>query len=176
MHYQVVAKSSGASAGWEYYPYWSPLREKESAERLASYAAQCGYEAAIIQSVTPEMLLRLAHGVVERQDTRLLPALRYLPGSRVATTTSHREYHVETAFRPLEGLNPYVDGSDKSEWDARRLKLEMGPGGDVVARDDWRPQPISLPMRMGVLHAWLSLRQRLLQEQVGGPLDGVSGS
>lgn len=174
MYYQVVAISSTSSTEWEYYPYWAPLREKSAAQRLASYAAQSGYEAAILQSVTPEMLMTLARGVVERQDTRLLPSLRYVAGSLMATTGNRREYSVETAFYHTEELDPYIEGSDKSALDARRLSLELGQGGDVVASDEWRPQRISFPLRMDVLRSWLSLRQRLLDGQVGGLLDGAA--
>ena len=174
MYYQVVAISSKSSAEWEYYPYWAPLREKSAAQRLASYAAQCGYEAAILQSVTPEMLMTLARAVVERQDTRLLPSLRYLAGTLMATANNRREHSVETAFYDTEELDLYVEGSDKLALDARRLKLEIGQGGDVVASDDWRHQRITLPLRMDVLRSWLNLRQRLLDSQIGGLLDGAS--
>jgi len=33
---------------------------------------------------------------------------------------------------------------------------------------------MTLPFRMDLLRNWLSLRQRLLQGQVGGALDGAS--
>ena len=56
MHYQVVARSSESTGVWNYYPYWAPVREKDAAERLAGYAAQSGFEAAILQGVTSEIL------------------------------------------------------------------------------------------------------------------------
>lgn len=158
---------------WEYYPYWAPVRDKDAATRLATYAAQTGYEAAILQSVTAEMLQIIARGVVERQDAHLLPALRYLPGARVATASGHREHGVETGFHVNEGLDPYLEGPDKAEFDSRRLNIEMGPGGDVIHRAGGRHQHISLPRRMDVLQTWLSLRRRLLSGQAGGPKDGA---
>lgn len=175
MHYQVVARSSIASIAsekWEYYPYWSPVREKSAAERLASYAAQSGYEAAILHSVTAEMLMNIARAVVERQDVRLLPSLRYLPGARMATATGRSEYGVETEFSLSDGLDPYLEGPDKSELDSRRLSLELGQGGDVIADSGWRSQGITLPCRMDLLRSWLSLRRRLMQGEIGGPTDG----
>lgn len=173
MHYQVVARTCIPSGPWEYYPYWAPVRDRDAAMRLASYAAKTGYEAAILQSVTVEMLQQIAHGVVERQDTHLLPALRYLPGTRVATASRHREHGVETAFHLSDALDPYGDGPDKAALDGRRLNLEMGPGGDILLCADWQHQPISLPRRMDVLRVWMNLRQRLLGGQLGGPTDGA---
>jgi len=173
MHYQVVARSSTPLGAWEYYPYWAPVRDKDAATRLATYAAQTGYEAAILQSVTAEMLQHIARGVVDRQDTHLLPALRYLPGARVATASGHREHGVETEYRSYEGLDPYLEGPDKAELDGRRLNIEMGPGGDVIHRAGGQRQHISLPRRMDVLRTWLSLRRRLLGGRIGGPTDGI---
>src|SRR5690349_10470510 len=134
MHYQVVAKSGEPSGAWDYYPYWAPVREKSAAERLASYAAQSGYEAAILQSVTPQMLEYVAVRVVERQDTDLLPSLRYLPGAPAARANGNgrQQRAVETAFRPSPVLDPYAEGADKTELDVRRLDAELGPGGDIL--------------------------------------------
>ncbi|MGZ3677660.1 MAG: hypothetical protein ACXWQR_03720 [Ktedonobacterales bacterium] len=78
------------AGAWDYYPYWSPVRDKHAATRLATYAAQSGYEAAILQSVSAEMLQNIARNVVEQQDTRHLPQSRYLPGARVATASGWR--------------------------------------------------------------------------------------
>ncbi|MGZ3673855.1 MAG: hypothetical protein ACXVCO_06055, partial [Ktedonobacterales bacterium] len=55
----------------------------------------------------------------------------------------------------------------------RRLDLERGPGGDVTHRAGWQPQQISFPRRMDVLRAWMRLRQRLLQGQIGDAQDGA---
>ncbi|MGH2515826.1 MAG: hypothetical protein ACRDHP_09235 [Ktedonobacterales bacterium] len=173
MYYQVVARSCIPSGAWEYYPYWAPVRDKDAATRLASYAAQTGYEAAILQSVTAEMLQNIARGVVDRQDMHLLPALRYLPGARVATASGHREHGVETEFHLSETLDPYLDGPDKVELDGRRLTLEMGSVGDVMNRAGWQPQHISLPRRMDVLQIWMSLHRRLLRGEIGGLMDGA---
>ena len=87
MHYQVVARPHEQDEAWDYYPYWAPVRDREAAIRLANYAAQDGYEAAILQSVTIEMLRKISHGVVDRQDHELLPALRFLPGAAIATAS-----------------------------------------------------------------------------------------
>ena len=174
MHYQVVARTCIPSGEWDYYPYWAPVRDKDAAMRLASYAAQTGHEAAILQSVTAEMLQHIARGVVERQDSHMLPALRYLPGARVATAFGHREHGVETELHVSDWIDPYVEGPDKAELDGRRLNLEMGPGGDAVSCAGWQQQSISLPRRMDVLRTWMGLRRRLLQGQLGGPMDGAS--
>jgi len=159
---------------WEYYPYWAPVRDKAAATRLASYAAQSGYEAAILQSVTAEMLQHIARGVVDRQDLQLLPALRYLPGAAVTTALRQGKHSVEIGFEAPEGLglDPYTDGPDKLEWDGRRLNIEMGSGGDVTQQPGWR-QHISIPCRMDLLRSWIGLRRRLLQGQLGGPQDGA---
>lgn len=176
MHYQVVARTCIPSGAWEYYPYWAPVRDKDAATRLACYAAQTGHEAAILQSVTAEMLQLIARGVVDRQDAHLLPALRYLPGARVATASGRREHGVETKLHSSEKLDPYMEGPDKAELDGRRLNLEMGPGGDVVTGTGWQPQHTTLPRQMNVLRTWMTLRRRLLQRQLGGPMDGTDGT
>lgn len=172
MHYQVVAKPLTPEGAWEYYPYWAPVRDKDAARRLASYAAQSGCEAAVLQSVTAEMLQHIARGVVDRQDAQLLPALRYRPGARVATASSHRTHSVEAGFQISEELDPYVDSPDKAELDRQRLDIEMGRGGDATQQPGWRSY-ISIPCRMDLLRSWMGLRRRLLQGQVGGSLDGA---
>jgi hypothetical protein len=172
MHYQVVAKSGEPSGSWEYYPYWAPVREKAAAERLASYAAQSGCEAAILQSVTLQMLEEVACRVVERQETDLLPSLRYLPGSPVGRTSSRRQRTVETRFRPSPVLDPYAEGIDKAELDVRRLNAELGAGGDVLRESGAIRRNPSLPLRMDIISAWLRLRERVLTGAVGGDGDG----
>lgn len=173
MHYQVVAKPCVPSARWEYYPYWAPVRDKAAAERLATYAAQSGYEAAILQSVTAEMLEQIALRIVERQDTDLLPALRYMPSTRVAATAGRQEHTVETALHPADTLDPYAEGPDKGQLDARRLAIEMGPGGDVTAGDVGLVRRLSFPQRMDVLSSWLDLRKRAVAGEMGGAMDGT---
>ena len=172
MHYQVVAKSGEPSGAWDYYPYWAPVREKSAAERLASYAAQSGYEAAILQSVTPQMLEYVAVRVVERQDTDLLPSLRYLPGAPAARMSGRQQRAVETAFRPSPVLDPYTEGVDKVELDARRLDAELGPGGDILRQRTTIRRYPSLPLRMDIISAWLRLREKVITGAVGGESDG----
>lgn len=174
MHYQVVARSCVPAGAWDYYPYWAPVRDKDAATRLASYAAQSGYEAAILQSVTAEMLRNIARAVVERQDTHMLPALRYVPGAPLAAASGRREHGVDLEFQPHAWLDPHVDGPDKAELDRRRLHLETGPGGDVIHSAAWNPQHFAIPRRMDVLRSWMSLRRRLLHGQIGGATDGAA--
>ncbi len=172
MHYQVVARSCVPTGAWDYYPYWAPVRDRNAATRLATYAAQSGYEAAILQSVTSDMLQDIASSVVDRQDARLLPQLRYLPGTRVAAASGWREQSLGAEIQRLDAGNLYLDEPNKAVLDARRLNFEQGPGGDVTLRPEWQPQQISFPLRMDVLRTWMHLRQRLLQGQVGTALDG----
>jgi hypothetical protein len=174
MHYQVVAKSDETSGAWDYYPYWAPVREKSAAERLASYAAQSGYEAAILQSVTPQMLEYVAIRVVERQDTGLLPSLRYLPGAPAARAngSGRQKRAVETSFRPSPVLDPYAEGADKAELDARRLDAELGPGGDILQQRATARRHPTLPLRMDIISAWLRLREKVIIGTVGGESDG----
>lgn len=172
MHYQVVARSCVPAGAWDYYPYWAPVRDKGAATRLATYAAQSGYEAAILQSVTADMLQNIARSVVDRQDIRLLPSSRYLPGARVPTASGWHEQTVSTQAQQYEGGNSLLEQPNKTVLDARRLHLEHGPGGDVTLRAGWQPQQIAFPRRMDVLRAWMQLRRRLLQGQVGDALDG----
>lgn len=173
MHYQVVARSGEPLGNWEYYPYWAPVREREAAERLAGYAAQSGCEAAILQSVTSEMLEILGCRVVERQEIELLPALRYLPGLPAGQASGRRQRAIEMTFQPSPTLDPYVEGSDKAELDARRLKRELGPGGDILARG-FVQRDASLPLRMDIVSAWLRLRERVIAGEVGGVCDGAA--
>ena len=173
MHYQVVARPSVSVGVWDYYPYWAPVRDKSAAIRLASYAAQCGYEAAILQSVTTDMLRNIAHAVVDQQDPHVLPSLRYVPGDRVALASGRHENRVEVECQLLEALDPYAEGPDKAALDEQRLNLETGPGGDVTQRAVWQSQHITLPLRMDVLRSWMNLRRRLLRGQTGGATDGA---
>ena len=172
MQYQVVARTSLSSVGkWEYYPYLAPGRDKAAAERLARYAAQSGYEAAILQSVSLEMLMHLARAVVERQDEQVLPMLRYLPGAIVERTGARREHEVETGLYARSMVNPYAEGPDKAVMDERRSVLEEGPGGDIATSRTWS---LSLPLRMDVVRYWLRLRERVVLGQIGGEVDGAA--
>lgn len=171
MHYQVVARPCNSVGAWDYYPYWSPVRDKAAATRLAAYGAQSGRETAILQSVTAEMLQHIARGVVDRQDDDLLPAIRYLPAAQLSAASAHQPSGMGVASH-YEWLEPYEAGPSKILLDGRRLNIEMGPGGDVTHRAGWQPQ-ISIPCRMDLLRSWMSMRRRLLQELVGGPQDGA---
>lgn len=173
MHYQVVAKPRVSPEQWEYYPHWSPCQDKAAAERLAYYAAQSGYEAAILHSVAVEMLELIARKVVERQDSTLLPALRYLPGTKVATASGRNEYEVNTSFRLSPSLDPYAEGPERAELDRLRFALEVGPGGDVTVGETWRFQHVSFPTRIDVLSAWVRLRGRVEGGLAGGSRDGA---
>lgn len=172
MHYQVVAKSGETAGRWEYYPYWAPVQEKNAAERLASYAAQSGCEAAILQSVTLQMLAEISCRVVERQETDMLPSLRYSPGTPAGRASGRPGRAVETSFHPSPALDPYAEGVEKAELDARRLDTELGPGGDVLQQRTPSKRNQSLPLRMDIISAWLRLRERLIAGMVGGLSDG----
>jgi hypothetical protein len=171
MQYQVVARPCIPAGTWDYYPYWAPMRDKAAATRLATYAARTGCEAVILQSVTVEMLQHIACGVVERQDAQLLPAIRYLPAVQVAAAQGQPQHRASAASQ-REWLEPFEAGSHTIQLDGRRLNIEMGPGGDVTQRPEWRSH-ISIPCRTDLLHRWMSMRRRLLRGLIGGPLDGV---
>lgn len=174
MHYQVVARPCLPAGTWDYYPYWSPVHDKAAAARLAAYAARTGCEAAILQSVTAEMLQHIARGVVDRQDADLLPAIRYLPAAQVAAASAHQKHGVG-ADTQHSWLEPDEAGQHKIQLDGRRLNIEMGPGGDVTQQPGWRPQ-ISIPCRMDLLRSWMNMRRRLLDGLLGGSLDGARAS
>jgi hypothetical protein len=178
VHYQVVAKrfrfrDGSTATGWEYYPYWAPGRDRKAAERLAGYAAQCGHEAAILENHTVESLELLARKIVDLHDDQLVPALRYVPGTRVALAGGRGEHSVDVRFAVSPALDPYAEGPNKSELDRRRLELELGPGGDVLAGSHGRHRPLALPRRMDELSAWVRLYQRAVLRQVGGSTDGA---
>lgn len=170
MQYQVVARSRlPSTGGWDYFPYLAPCRDKLSAERLARYAARSGYEAAILQSVTMEMLTHIACAVVERQDEFLLPKLRYMPGAVEAQTDTHEHYKGDSELHFLAHVDPYAEGPDKAVLDARRWAMEQGHGGDVLGV---QRGSLTFPLRMDVLGAWLRLRERVIMGQFGGDADG----
>ena len=122
VHYQVVARPATAGAVWDYYPYWAPSRDRDDTERLAYFAAQTGYEAVILECVTAERLESVARAVVERQETSFLPALRYLPATGMLLEKGRAEHEVVTTWQPEPTLDPYAEGADKGEADARRLE------------------------------------------------------
>jgi hypothetical protein len=159
MQYQVVARRYMSAGEWEYYPYWAPVREKDAAQRLAGYAAHAGYEAAILQGVTAEQLRLVAYAIVVQNDTRSLPAVRFLPEGQASTTPS----------RVMEFANLWESSS--AMLDAQRIRLEMGPGGDVTQRGDWQPQGDFTPPA-DILAAWMILRQQVRQ----APRDNAANS
>ncbi|HEY7832105.1 MAG TPA: hypothetical protein VIG30_00955 [Ktedonobacterales bacterium] len=178
MHYQVVARSAaadvdGISTNWEYYPYWAPGRDRAAAERLAVYAAQNGREAAILQGRSVELLETIARQIVERQEVQRMPALRYLPGAAVARTDGWIEHEVETILSLSPDLDLYDEGPVKCELDQRRLELELGDGGDITRGSGQRFASVHIPQRMDLLSAWLRLRERIENGQLGGSEDGA---
>lgn len=178
MHYQVVAKSAPAGADhalatWEYYPYWAPGRDRGAAERLAVYAAQNGREAAILQGASTEVLEAIARPIVENQAVHLLPAVRYVPGARVARHDGWSEHTVETSVCPLPNIDPDEEGPIRFELDKRRLELELGHGGDITRGGDQRFDRVQHPQRMEVLSVWVRLRERVERGQLGGRADGA---
>lgn len=145
---------------------------------MATYAAQMGYEAAILQNVAADVLQNIAREVVEQQDTHLLPQLRYLPGASVSTASPWRGHGLDIVDQRLEGENrsfagPSLAGPNKVVLDERRLSLELGSGGDVTLRAGWRPQQVSFPRRMDVLRVWMRLRRQHLHGQLGNAMDGA---
>jgi hypothetical protein len=148
MYYQVVAKPSTPSGSWDYYPYWAPIRDKDAAMRLATYAAQAGCEAAVLRSVTLEMLQFLARGVVDRQDAHLLPALRYMPNI------------------------PSARDSSAADPNGQRLNMVIGPGGSIIHQSE-SLQSLADPQGKVQLRRWMALRQLQLDGRLGGPLDGA---
>jgi hypothetical protein len=178
MHYQVVARPVAAGAdlaptSWEYYPYWAPGLDRGAAERLAVYAAQNGREAAILQGSSVEILATIARQIVMRQETQQVPALRYVPGARVARSDGWAEHEVETVLCLSPDLDPYDEGPGRLELDQRRLELEFGGGGDVTRGGRRRFELVRLPQRMDVLSAWLRLRASVECARLGGIADGV---
>ncbi len=175
MHYQVLARPYTPDGIWAYYPYWAPGRDANAAERLAQYAAQNGYEAAVVHSVTQEMLEAITRRVVERQDEQMLPNMRYLPTDDTRAVVAQRRLDQVTALLTISTpLHSDRGTYCASELDRRRLELELGAGGDVTKTSSWRPHRTALPRRMDVLARWLSMRARLEKGLVGGPADGTA--
>lgn len=176
MHYQVVAKALNKPGGWEYYPYWAPGSDKRSAERLARYAAQSGYESAILQCYSLNLLETVGRQVVEQQDTQVLPAQRYRPKTEPAGGTSRSRAETEHALPAAPQVIPEVEicgeETNTQTLDLWRLDLEAGAGGDVTLSGNWHAQQFALPQRMDVLSAWVGLSQRVARGEVGGSEDG----
>jgi hypothetical protein len=151
------------------------VHERSAAERLAAYAAQCGFEAAILQSPTSEILLSIAQAVVDRQDTHWLPTLRYLPADYGARAATRIEGEAKAAPQATELRAAYQQDAapDQTLLDARRLALELGPGGDVGAGEGLRTRDLSFPHRMDVLRVWLRLHQAVQSGRIGGNEDGA---
>ncbi len=173
MYYQVVAKELASPADWEYYPYWAPGNDLKAAERLAHYAAQSGYEAAILQAEQIGLLEELARGVIDRHELGSLPTLRYQPGTKISHGNGRQEHEVQKVFRLAIPPTPYEEGQDKSKLDQRRQDMEHGPGGDVIMKAEERIKQFSLPIQMDVVSAWLRLRERTELGSVGGATDGT---
>jgi len=174
MQYQVIGRPCPPSTGkWDYYPYLAPGRDKSAAERLARHAAESGHEAVVLRSVAMEMLMTIARAIVERQDERLLPAVRYLPSGEAGTRGPRPEREGDREMIAPAALDPYREGPAKVELDARRSVIEMGPGGDVDADGRRRGQRPSFPQRMDVLGSWLRLRERVVRGMLGGATDGT---
>lgn len=172
MYYQVVVRQPAGT--WDYYPYWAPERDRHAATRLAAYAAQTGCEAAILQSVTAEMLQLIGRGVVNRQDSQLLPTHRFLPTARMAAP-GHQWHGATMEFQAELQEATWEPGSGAAntiELDGRRLNIERGPGGDVTKLPSWQPL-VSIPCRLDLLRSWMDMRRRLLRGLLGGPQDGA---
>ncbi|HEV2236503.1 MAG TPA: hypothetical protein VGR57_07545 [Ktedonobacterales bacterium] len=177
VYYQVVSRPAVPGASWNYYPSWTPIRERAVAERLASFATRRGHEAVILEHETVERLGALARAVVDEQETRHLPALRYLPAAETLFAQDRLEQDIATSLLwdcETGGVVDALDGLNASEADQRRLALEDGPGGDVTADAGNLSSHLTFPTRKDVLRAWLRLWARAAAGEVGGAHDGTS--
>jgi hypothetical protein len=71
-------------------------------------------------------------------------------------------------------LDPYAEGDDKAELDARRLDAELGPGGDILRQRATTRRHPSLQLRMDIISAWLRLREKVTAGAIGGDSDGLA--
>lgn len=179
MHYQVVSRPATPGASWSYYPSWTPLREREEAEQLARFAATRGHEAVILEGATLERLGEVARAVVERQESRHLPAMRYLPTVETLLSPQAQDQVDQDIAASLCGehesgaMVESLGELSASEADQLRLALEDGPGGDVTASAAQPGRHLTFPTRMEVLRAWLRLWARASAGEIGGPEDGA---
>jgi hypothetical protein len=155
------------------------MRQREEAERLARFAATRGHEAVILECATLERLDEVARAVVERQDMRQLPALRYLPTAEALLSQEAQDQLDRDIAAGLLGeretgaVAESLGDLSASEADQRRLALEDGPGGDVTASATTQHAHLAFPTRKDVLRAWLRLWARAAAGDVGGPDDGA---
>lgn len=179
MFYQVISRLATPGACWTYYPSWAPMREREEAERRAQFAAARGHEAVILAYPSLERLGQVARAVVEQQEMRYLPALRYLPAAETLLGPDAQAQVDQDIAASLLGepeVGAVVDAAELSvtEADQLRLALEDGPGGDVTASAAGGGQHLAFPTRKDVLRAWLRLWARAASGDIGGPEDGAS--
>jgi hypothetical protein len=179
VYYQVVSRPATPGASWNYYPSWTPIHEREVAERMARSATLRGHEAVILEQVTVDRLGAVARSVVERQETRHLPATRYLPTAETLLSPDAQDRVDQEIVASLFGEREWsvVDAPEEpsaSEADQARLALEEGPGGDVTARMKGLNGQLAFPTRKDVLRTWLSLWARAAAGEVGGPDDGAT--
>ncbi len=179
MYYQVVSRPATPGASWGYCPSWTPLRERDEAERLARLAATRGHEAAVLEGATLERLGEVARAVVERQESRHLPAMRYLPTIETLLSPQAQEQVDQDIAASVFGareagaIAESVGELSASEADQLRLALEDGPGGDVTASAAQPGGHLTFPTRKEVLRAWLRLWARAAAGEIGGPEDGA---
>jgi hypothetical protein len=177
VYFQVVSRPATPGASWNYYPSWTPLHEREVAERLARSATLRGHEAVILEQVTVERLGEVARSVVERQESRHLPALRYLPTAETLLSPDAQDRVDQEIEASLVGEREWTIADaltelGVSEADQARFALEDGPGGDVTATGFGRG--LAFPTRKDVLRVWLDLWARAAAGEIGGPDDGAS--
>jgi hypothetical protein len=176
VYYQVVSRPATPGASWNYYPSWTPIREREVAERLANFATRRGHEAVILEHATLERLGEVARAVVERQEMRHLPAPRFLPAAETLFSQDQLEQDIATSLLWDCETGAVVDALDDlsaSQADQRRLALEDGPGGDITTTGVSLGGYLAFPTRKDVLRVWLRLWARVAAREIGGPDDGA---
>jgi hypothetical protein len=176
VYYQVVSRPAVPGASWNYYPSWTPIREHAVAERLATFATRRGHEAVILEHETVERLGEVARAVVDEQETRHLPALRFLPAAETLFARDRLEQDIATSLlwdSETGAVVDALDGLSAGEADERRLALEDGPGGDITATAASPGGHLTFPTRKDVLRAWLRLWARAAAGEIGGAHDGA---